>query len=312
MTKIISEIPYARLRVLRTEATWTLTISSLDRTIYASLHQVSGRVALQRIAEAQSLFRLELETPNGMPKTRRSATEISGSSADDSIIRKSLKSYLLLQQPGIVIWDEFSNFGGWARLDLATVSDTEIVAYEIKSARDTLTRLPKQVMASEMWADRAFFVAAPAHIVEAIGVLPDWWGVWAVDEKLGGVTFNEVKTSSANQNPERVRHLLEYLSRAEAKSILKRMGINRDCVHLPEHAPVHEMRNQLLSLCSPEEISGLVRNALMNRNQNQRLSVRNRSLLKQLHDAQTVSWLQALERIRQNALALPTTDSIIT
>jgi hypothetical protein len=289
--------PLANLRILRNESSWDLTISNTDHGIHASLHQVTGRVALQRIAEIQAMFDVDIQAPNGMPKTRRSSMEMNTLSDDDSAIRTALKSHLFAHQPKSVIWDEFTSFGGWARLDLAVITESDLLAYEIKSARDTLTRLPKQVMASELWADRAFLVADHGHIEEAITIIPNWWGVWSVSRGGNGIVFRETRASTSNPYPRRASHLLGYLRQPEVKAAIKLVLGTKYNQEQQRYASVHEMRAQILEILSSDQILALVRRALMNRNPEHRLAFRNRFARTQFHNIQGASWDRAVERI---------------
>jgi hypothetical protein len=49
-------------------------------------------------------------------------------------------------------------------------------AFEIKSERDTLRRLPRQALAHERLFDRCTLVVAERHSDHAAAMLPEWWG----------------------------------------------------------------------------------------------------------------------------------------
>ena len=80
--------------------------------------------------------------------------------------------------PGLLV-AEFPLAG--TRADLATVTGEAIVLVEIKTATDTLTRLPRQAVAYAAVADRCGVAVAPRHADRAAEQLPAWWRVERVD-----------------------------------------------------------------------------------------------------------------------------------
>lgn len=65
---------------------------------------------------------------------------------------------------------------GQVRVDVA-VMNGEFAGYELKSERDTLTRLPVQIDVYSRVLDRATLVVAARHYERALRVVPAWWGV---------------------------------------------------------------------------------------------------------------------------------------
>ena len=53
-------------------------------------------------------------------------------------------------------------------------------AFEIKTERDTLRRLPRQATAYARLFDQCTVVVAERHVAAAMEMLPMWWGVIAV------------------------------------------------------------------------------------------------------------------------------------
>lgn len=91
--------------------------------------------------------------------------------------------------------------------DVATIALDCIAGYEIKSAADSVTRLPGQIKAYGEVFDTCTLVTADNHIKHAAKVLPPWWGIWAwregriVVERIGGqnVTNNSVRLLWSNE-----------------------------------------------------------------------------------------------------------------
>lgn len=65
---------------------------------------------------------------------------------------------------------------GTVRVDTA-VFNGAFSGYEIKSASDTLRRLPKQVEMYSAVLDYAYLVVASNHVAHARTLLPSWWGI---------------------------------------------------------------------------------------------------------------------------------------
>ena len=72
--------------------------------------------------------------------------------------------------------DEFAILEGSGRIDVAVVN-SKLHGYEIKSAVDTLERLPSQQESYSKVFDRITLVADERHIPEAVKILPPWWGL---------------------------------------------------------------------------------------------------------------------------------------
>lgn len=114
-------------------------------------------------------------------------------SLTDPEIRALLRPCL---PPGIVL-DEIEIRGGgmgpaftdeenatrWAtvRADVVVVGDM-LHGYEVKSARDSRVRLPRQVAGYSGVFDFCTLVTEPKHLDAALALLPPWWGVLVVGD----------------------------------------------------------------------------------------------------------------------------------
>jgi hypothetical protein len=63
------------------------------------------------------------------------------------------------------------------RIDVAAISQRSLEGYEIKTHYDNLQRLPHQARHFSEVFHRMTLVAAPRHILDAVKLIPDWWGV---------------------------------------------------------------------------------------------------------------------------------------
>jgi hypothetical protein len=145
---------------------------------------------------------------------------------NDKIIRIALKTYLEklhASDSKLRIVEEFGVEHGAARVDVAVVNGV-LHGYEIKSDRDTLSRLPEQMDAYNSVFDRVTLVVGKQHIYEAINLVPDWWGILIA--KVGpdsSVVFNLIREAKENLSQRNVS-LARLLWRGEALRILEEAG----------------------------------------------------------------------------------------
>jgi hypothetical protein len=96
----------------------------------------------------------------------------------DAQVRAALKSRWFHDHSAIVL-DEVGLFRGQSRVDLIVISE-RLEAYEIKSAADSLSRLPAQVEIYSRVFERVTLVCATRHITRALTIVPEWWAVLEV------------------------------------------------------------------------------------------------------------------------------------
>lgn len=98
----------------------------------------------------------------------------------EAAIRQELQRRVLASMgPGWLAIEEFWIPRSNERADFATVG-SRLDAFEIKSERDTLKRLARQVQAYGRLFDRCTAVVADRHISAAVDLLPEWWGILRV------------------------------------------------------------------------------------------------------------------------------------
>lgn len=85
------------------------------------------------------------------------------------------------------------------RADVAVITESELVLYEIKSDTDTNTRLEGQANAYDAVASRLYLVTTPKKLPTMAPILPPWWGILLAHETPNGVVFEEVQ--DARENP---------------------------------------------------------------------------------------------------------------
>lgn len=94
-----------------------------------------------------------------------------------------IKERLKLSAKARVV-DEFQILRGEGRIDVALIDDA-LHGYEIKSASDSLGRLPSQQAMYGKIFERITLVADERHVKEAVAMVPKHWGLIVVGIKNG-------------------------------------------------------------------------------------------------------------------------------
>jgi len=153
--------------------------------------------------------------------------------------------------------------GVWAntvRIDVAVING-ELTGYELKSARDTLARLPFQAEIYGKVFDRLTLVAAAKHIDAATKVVPGWWGLVEASIPLDGqVELRLVRPSEPNPAPD-LQITAELLWKAEAYDILEMHGLARGY----RSKPLAKLHQRLAQELRPALLREEVRLALKRR-----------------------------------------------
>lgn len=143
------------------------------------------------------------------------------------------------------------------RADLAVIGRS-MYGFEIKTERDTLRRLPRQIEAYGRLFDRCSVVIAEKHFDAAAAMLPGWWGITTVHVN-GDVSFAEVREPLRNPavDPE---ILVRLLWKDEVIAALMNLGA----------APKGDtsrgaLWRELLEVASLSQLRTAVRRALLDR-----------------------------------------------
>ena len=89
--------------------------------------------------------------------------------------------------------------GGRARIDMLFVGEFT-VGIEIKSAQDSLSRLPTQSEAYSRYFDYLILATDEKFVRKALEILPEWWGVACVLHTGTRLALRQVRR--AKPNPE--------------------------------------------------------------------------------------------------------------
>jgi hypothetical protein len=139
----------------------------------------------------------------------------------DIDIRRALRTEMEHRHAGeteTLIIDELGMCQGIARVDLAVVNGS-VHGYEIKSERDTLTRLPAQSDVYSQALEFVTIVAAPHHLARIEALVPRWWGIWSATQAGAQVRLATVRDAQRNPSLEPLA-LVQFLWRDEAWEIL--------------------------------------------------------------------------------------------
>ena len=127
------------------------------------------------------------------------------------------------EEPGTLYRHELGLCMGGTRVDVAAING-QITGCEIKSARDKLDRLSRQVELYDRVLDCAVLVVEGKHTEKASGLLPEHWGVWLATATADGTARLEViRESSINSHVEPLA-VAQLLWRAEAMDELRVRG----------------------------------------------------------------------------------------
>ena len=120
----------------------------------------------------------------------------------DPCIRQLLRETQLSHYIGDAqckVVDELSLPVAGARIDMAVINGS-LHGYEIKSASDTLQRLPSQIEAYSKVFDYLSVVTEGKYYLKLKKTIPTWVGLIVCDDKNGVRTVKEVRKPKRNKN----------------------------------------------------------------------------------------------------------------
>lgn len=144
----------------------------------------------------------------------------------DIDIRTALVKKLLKENKGhqFRLINEFVVCDGDARVDIA-VANGRLCGYEIKSDKDTLERLPNQIIAYNRTFDKMVIVVGEKYQDKVLDEIPGWWGIQvAYRNRYNNISFRPVRPAKIN-NAVDARAILELLWRDEIMNLLKGKGL---------------------------------------------------------------------------------------
>lgn len=158
--------------------------------------------------------------------------------------------------PNTRVWPEFSLCLGEARVDVGVVNGA-LAGFEIKSARDRLTRLPRQREVYVRCLDYITIVAEPRWADGIEDHVPDWWGVTVATSVAGRVVLEEHRPALRNEDVDPLS-VAQLLWRDEAAAIVESRGIRTSTSRLTRW----DLWDLLVENISLGELGQLVRDHL--------------------------------------------------
>ena len=141
------------------------------------------------------------------------------SALSDFLVDELRQSQKITGHPSRII-SELGIGHGAFRIDIVAVNGL-MHGYEIKSDADTLARLPEQAEAYSRVFDKLTLVVGERHIIKALSIIPDWWGVkLAKSHADGTILFSDIRTALNNESQD-VFSVAQLLWRQEALDILE-------------------------------------------------------------------------------------------
>lgn len=177
-------------------------------------------------------------------------------------VRKALYRDLLrpdCEDENAVVLNELGLCEGRARIDVAALNG-ELVGYEIKSERDTLDRLPRQIKYYDRVFDRLLLVTSECHLKGGIDFLPEHWGLVTTRPEDDSVHLSTAREAEPNPNIDPYA-LSQLLWKPEVLSILE----NNDLDWGVRSKPRSAMWERLAENFSAREITRFVLKAWKNR-----------------------------------------------
>jgi len=126
--------------------------------------------------------------------------------------------------PGTIVVDELGLSHARARIDVAVINGS-VHGYEIKSALDTLERLPAQMELYAQCLEKLTIVCAPRHLAKVEALAPAWCGIVVASKgRRGAISFSTARRTGLNVGIDAVQ-LAHLLWRDEAIDLLTRLGV---------------------------------------------------------------------------------------
>jgi hypothetical protein len=142
---------------------------------------------------------------------------------------------------------------GECKADVAILNGTATV-YEIKSERDSLSRLERQVTAYATVFAKVYVIAAESHVQAVANTVPDFVGILRLNSRHHISTMRE-----AIDQPERTAPsaIFDSIRTAEAQTILVSLGVTIPVV--PNTALHSVLRDEFVKLTPIQAHAGMVR-----------------------------------------------------
>jgi len=166
-------------------------------------------------------------------------------------------------EAGTRIVHELSLCQAQARIDLAVVNG-RLTGWEIKTAADTLGRLPLQALVYSRVFDRVWLATDVRHLDKALDLVPGWWGIVRIAERDGACRLTQVRPSRLNPDVD-LGSLVRLLWRQEALEELSALGLAAGLHRAPRRVLWERLAGAVPSRASKPQLKRRVRERLKGR-----------------------------------------------
>ena len=173
----------------------------------------------------------------------------------EALHRKRLKTHH--RAANTLVVNELGLNHGMCRADIAVING-HLSGYEIKSDKDTLTRLPEQVRAYSDVFDRATVVVGAKYASQVLPMVPEWWGVIVTQRgPRDGICFESVRQARINRDVH-LFSVAQLLWKSEAIGLLAELGVPPKALRQNRS----ELYGMLVEVMTPASLRRKVRDCL--------------------------------------------------
>lgn len=173
---------------------------------------------------------------------------------DEYIYKTALTHKILLGKHSLQTASMINEFRvGECKADVAILNGTATV-YEVKSERDSLARLERQIAAYATVFAKVYVIAAESHISAVVDTVPDFVGILCLNRRHQISTVREAVDEPERTSPGAI---FDSIRTDEARAILSSYGITVPCVPNTELHGV--LRHAFVKLDAIQAQNGMVR-----------------------------------------------------
>jgi hypothetical protein len=177
------------------------------------------------------------------------------------IYKAALTHKILLGKHSLQTASMISEFRvGNCKADVAILNGTATV-YEVKSERDSLARLERQIAAYATVFAKVYVIAAESHIRAVANTVPDFVGILCLNSRHQISTLRDAANRPERTSPDAIFNSIRM---EEARMILSSLGVYVPCVPNTELHTV--LRNEFVKLDPAEAHERMVRVLKQTRN----------------------------------------------
>lgn len=159
-----------------------------------------------------------------------------------------------------VILNELGLKNGESRADIAVLNG-KMIGYEIKTEKDSLTRLASQVNSYSQIFDRAIVILAEKHLKKAKAIIPEWWGIYLIKpSNIENHIFKYERKAKMNPSQDSFS-IAQLLWKEEALEVANTIF---NC-NLRSNTDRQEIYKMISSKCAPKKLSKIVMGYLKKR-----------------------------------------------